>query len=183
MYTRPSRNLKVLLKAFGIRAKSYTAEFLIENDCFDGEWPWWALFVKVKRLNTFTDHSQVKTTYELQVRTSKCVKMCTETFNMQGLVALSIRASGASEWRYSHPQGRCGHIPPWKTGAYQEPYLTCSSLSSAITACTFPLPVPAGVSGGVSAGAIVIVVVVVAVMAKKLKRYRQTPVQGVAVRP
>lgn len=179
LYVQSKRNLRVQLEVYDISWNNYSVEFLLGNDCLQGEWQWWALFVKVKHLHTVTDQSQVNKTYVFEVRTSSCVKVCIQTLNMQSLRSLDIWTSGPSEWRFGNPEGRCGYIPPWKTDAYPKPYPSCSSLSTEAASTS----VPAGVLGGVGAGAILVVAVVVAVVAMKLKQHRQTPEQGAAVHP
>lgn len=52
MYVRPQQKLKVVLKVSDNRGKSYATEFLLEKDRFEGECPWWALLMKVKRVGT-----------------------------------------------------------------------------------------------------------------------------------
>lgn len=74
VYVRPEQNLKVALEVTVNSGKNYAIEFLLEKDFFEAEWQWWALLVKVKLLGTYINHDQVKTVYELQVRTSTCLQ-------------------------------------------------------------------------------------------------------------
>lgn len=191
VYVRPQESLTVLLKVFGENTTSYTAEFLLKKDCFEDEWQsvsqWWALFIKVMRSDTNSnDNQDVKTTYEFQVRTSTCVKLCTETVNMQGFKRLIIKASGASDWRYNHTDGNCGHIPHWNTSSYQYT-LSCTEASPNIKSDIAPATsTPTNTTlitiivGGVIAGVVVVAVIVMIVV----KRRRAEPTtEAVAMRP
>ncbi|MPC64854.1 hypothetical protein E2C01_058976 [Portunus trituberculatus] len=134
MYVRPQRDLRVVLGVEG-SDKNHTAEFVMERDCFKGDWQWWELWVKMKELGTYKDlFSQVKAIYNLQVRTSECIKPCVRKVYMQGLVSLHVWASGASHWRLDHPGTHCGHIPQWKRGGQWDiPKSTDVNLSSLVT--------------------------------------------------
>ncbi|XP_045129951.1 uncharacterized protein LOC123515447 isoform X2 [Portunus trituberculatus] len=124
MYVNPERGLRVVLEVEG-SDNNYTAEFVLGRYCFPGYWQWWELWVKVKLMRASSMYGQVKTTYKLQVRTNMCVRSCTKTINMQGLVSLHVWASGASRWRLDHPGTHCGTIPQWMAGTYIWTILTC----------------------------------------------------------
>lgn len=144
MYAQPQQNLKIVLKVSENSDKSHAAEFLLEEDCFEGEWPWWALFMKVKRVGTDTNHNQKNTTYKLQVRTSTCIKQRSKTASIRDLDSLNIWASGDLQWKYNHLRDVLRPHPHWNTDAYQDTDHRCrhGNLMSPKPGPATPAPLP-----------------------------------------